>query len=498
MTIPSLPQFRVPTPEEIRDGFLRKLAFGADAYGLTVNVLPGSEYHFRGTAMANLVAPAYANEKVAVKALNPIDAIDETLLEIAATHGVFPLLAAAATGQVEVGVVGSGSVIIPDGFLATGPNGVQYQVIGPATVSDGDSVTVIAVKGGTNTNVAPGAKLRWDSASITNLKQTAQVDDGGLTGGTADETEEELRARLLDRLSSPANGGNWSFVRDIAKAASAAVKGAYVYPALQGPGSTSVCIVRNEGDRWLDIPVVNQVAAALIAKVPGHTKWNVTSAQAQYIDMVCSATLNDAPEASGSGGGWFDAVPFPNSSTGPVKVTDTNTSAATLTLNLGSIPASLVTGTRIAVWDWADQRLYRYTVVSATDMGADVDIVVTPGPVKSHTGAYVSADCENLQSYCEQFVEYMETQIGPGEKTSSVALLPRSLRKPTADQEAPAEITSRAAAFITNQFAEVRSFDLTYSYETGTTTTRTAPSLPSATPDPPRILVLKHFAIIKL
>jgi hypothetical protein len=372
-----------------------------------------------------------------------------------------------------------------------------YEAEGPVTVSNGDPVTLVATRGGTDTNQAPGKVIRWDSAAISSLKQTCTVDAGGLSGGTADETQEELRSRLLDRLSSPANGGNWAMVRDIAKAASAAVDAAFVIPALQGPGSTGVVIVRNAGDRWLEPTVQNAVASALVALVPGHTKWNVTGAQAEYLDMVFAATLNDAPEASGPGGGWLNATPYPNQTSGPVRVTACNTTTGVWTLNTSSLGV-LAAGSRIAVWDYAEEKFFHYEVLTAADMGATVDITTSPGPIKDHSGAYLSADAENLDAYGAKFLEYMRTQIGPGEKTSSTALLPRALRKPSADQEMPAEITSRASSYITNEFEEVRSFAMSASYETGTTNTRTSPSLPSATTDPAKILVLKHFAIIEL
>src|SRR5687767_10044525 len=170
MASPLLPGATYPTLEELRDLGLSVLAFRAASYGLDINVLPGSEPHFRFTALASIVAPAYANNRLAVKALNPIDADDPELSELCTVHGVPERKAAPSTGKVIVKVV-SGSVTIPAGFVGTLSDGTQVQTLSSSLVFDGDTVDVEATKGGAATNKAAGAKLTWDDASIAFLRQ---------------------------------------------------------------------------------------------------------------------------------------------------------------------------------------------------------------------------------------------------------------------------------------------------------------------------------------
>lgn len=483
--------------EQLRDLRLRTIAGLGDQYGITFNVLPGSEQHFNSTALAAMVAPSFANEKIAVSAANPLDVQGDALIEMCETHGVIPRLASAASGLIEVQVV-SGSVIIPAGYVCTAPNGTQFETTSVNTVVDGDTVQVIAVKGGSDTNLAAGTSVSWDSSSVAFLKQSATVGAGGLTGGADDDTPEELRGRLLERLSSPSNGGNWSFVREIARAASAAVKGAVVYPAIQGPGSFGVAVYTDTGNRQLENdPHVNTVAAALVAKLPGHTKINVTSVSAQDVDLILSATLPDSIELGGNGTGWLDASPFPSTANGPVKITACDTGTGTITVNLASVPSNLAAGTHFAVWDYADETVYHFTAVTVTDVGASLEVVVQEGLPKDLSGAYLSADCVGLDDYAADFLAAMRG-LGPGQKTTSVALLPRAARKPTVDEESPSDITTRLPDQVTAKHREIRSLEVTQSYDTGTTNTRTAPSVPVTTSAPPNILVLKHLALIKL
>lgn len=111
-------------------------------------------------------------------------------------------------------------------------------------------------------------------------------------------------------------------------------------------------------------------------------------------------------------------------------------------------------------------------------------------------GAYISVGAENLQAYAESMLAAF-TSLGPGEKTASTFILPRALRKPSPDVDAPSDVTSRILATVTNAHDEILGLDWAARYETGTTTTRTTPGLPTATTDEPKILVLKHMAFVR-
>ena len=215
MTVPAVAGQYYPTLEELRDGGLRALAAAAESRGLTVNVLPGSEYYLRFDAIAAQMLPAFANGKLGLKAVSPLDAEGDQLIELAGVFGIQQRAAAAAAGTVTVAVV-SGSVTIPAGYTCTAPDGSRYETVSAATVANGGTVEVQAVIGGASTNKPVGTVVRWDSASIGALRQNATVAAGGLSGGTDEDSVETVRQRLLDHLAGPSGGGNWSAMKLLA------------------------------------------------------------------------------------------------------------------------------------------------------------------------------------------------------------------------------------------------------------------------------------------
>jgi uncharacterized phage protein gp47/JayE len=494
MTIPIVAGQFYPTEEELRDVYLRAIASGFSRRGLTANVLPGSEHYIRATAIARALVPAYNNNKVSLAAVSPLDAVGDALEELAGVFGVSRRAAAGAAGLLVVGVV-SGSVTIPVGYQCTAPDGTQYRTVTTSTVSNGQTVEVEAVEGGASTDQAPGTVLTWDSASIGLLRRTATVATGGLTGGANADDDETLRGRLIDRLSAPGIGGNWASVKAWTEEASASVSEAFVYPAAQGPASYSVAIMRADGDRTLAPSIVAAVEAYVTAKMPGQNKLNCTTVDPVELDVVIAATLPLPEIAGGAGGGWRDAVPWPNAASGPVKVTSYTASPSTARTDAAALNG-LAIGTRIGIWDPVAETMREYTVATVVLDTGFYNITVIGGFQGDPTGAYISTGAANLRAYADSALASFVT-LGPGEKTASAFILPRALRKPSPDVESPSDVTSRILAQVTNAHDELLGLDWVARYETGTTTTRTTPGLPAATTDEPKVLVLKHLAFVR-
>jgi hypothetical protein len=283
--------------------------------------------------------------------------------------------------------------------------------------------------------------------------------------------------------------------------AGAAVDSVYVHAAVRGPGSLDVVIVRNEGDRALGTTTVNAVAAYLAANLPGHADINVTSVLEQGLDVVFLGTLPLPSTAGGAGGGWRDASPWPSgtpvagSNDGKVTAYISNTGVATVRTT-----DTPVAGQSIGIWDPDAAEMYEYTVVTVAGSAGAWTITVqdSAGAVgfkASPLGAYVSAGAVNLTSYANTIAAQF-LLLGPGEKTSNQDILPRGRRQPTVDQGAAMDVDHRILGNVQATHTELV-LDYGLRLETGTTTTRTSPSLPSSTAGEPRILTLKYWAIWK-
>jgi hypothetical protein len=321
---------------------------------------------------------------------------------------------------------------------------------------------------------------------------------GGLADASDADTVEEVRQAWLERLANPGKGGNWAHVCELARGASASIGSAWAYPGLT-PGSYGVCVMSATGDGVLSAAVVAQAAAAIVAELPGHCNLNCTTVTPQTIDAVIKVHGPLPKSAGGPGGGFLDATPWPNDTVPIVKATAYNSTTGVLTTNGASL-SGLAVGNHIGIWDptFADSsgnavgKMYEFVVSEALDPGF-VTIKVNGGFPKDFTGCYISAGAVNLVGWAASAVAAFAT-LGPGEKTSSVFLLPRSARKPDESVRGPQRLESRLLNDIQSAHDEIADIGWTARYISGTTTTRTAPTVPAAATDPPRRLVLTNLA----
>ena len=487
-----------PTTEDVVNVYLRSLAGSCARKGIAYNVLPGSEAWLRARAIAAVVVPAFANNKLGLDAVNPLTAQGDDVINGAAAQGVTQRPASAATGYITAQVV-SGTVAIPDGYPGTMSDGTPITVFGahPA-VANGDPVLVTTTTTGEDANQTFGASGTWDSASVGGLKNKFTVASGGLADASDADTVEEVRQAWLDRLANPGKGGNWAHVCELAKGASASIASAWAYPGLT-PGSYGVAIMGPTGDGALSAAVVAKAASAIVAELPGHPNLNCTTIAPDPVDVVIKVHAPLPKAAGGPGGGFLDAAPWPNDAMPIVKATSFNSTTGVLTTNAATL-SGLVVGNHIGIWDPAYEdsagnvvgKMYEFVVSEALDP-ATVTIKVNGGFPKDFSGCYISAGAVNLVRWAESAVAAFAT-LGPGEKTTNIFRLPRAARKPDESVRGPQRLESRILNDIQSAHDEISDIGWTARYSSTTTTTRTEPTIPDAITDPPFRLTLAHLA----
>jgi uncharacterized phage protein gp47/JayE len=134
-----------------------------------------------------------------------------------------------ASGTVEF--AGTDGTIITIGAVLNGSNGCQYQTVTQANIGSGGagSAEAAALTAGAAGNLADGESLTMTEAT-TGI--TGIVTRGGMTGGVEQETDEQLRERILQRIQNPAMGGAQSD---------------YVTWAMQVPGVTRAWAAAEQG-----------------------------------------------------------------------------------------------------------------------------------------------------------------------------------------------------------------------------------------------------------
>ena len=487
---------RYPSPSEVHALLLDYLRIGYANVGLAVNVAKDSDHWRRYKPVAELLSLAIANGQFGLRDLDFYNISGARLEALAAVFGITRRPASGSTGPAFADVT-TGTVTITAGYTATAPNGLQYQVTNAAAgVGDGDIITLDAIDTGARTDLPAGTVLRWNSASIANLGATVTVAPGGLVGGAEADNDDTLRRRLLRRLAFPIGGGNPSQVISWAEDSSAGIGYAVNYPTLNGPGSHDVAIVGTDEDPELNTQVQDIATAAVVAEQPGFAALNLTSVTIERLDVVMDIDIPLPVSAGGSGGGWVDDAPWP-SNADAVICQVTAVTATTLTVNSTSADPP-TDGKRFAIWDPVGETFLLFTVTGAPAGSSGAYVITVATSEQSQLSSvvanvsYVSPQAVNLETYGQLFVAAMK-ELGPGEKTDDPDILRYARRKPGPDQDRPYAANTSLLADVQ---ARGEVFDLTYAarYETGTTTTRTLPTVPPLTTDPPNILRPRYIA----
>lgn len=195
------------------------------------------------------------------------DTADEAeLLRKAAMYGIAPVAATFATGNVTA--TGTNGTSILAGTIIRLDAVTSYRVVTGQVVASGTAtLPVTAVLAGTAANVPEDTALSFESL-IAGVNATATVATGGIADGFDAEGIEEVRARYLQRLREPPEGGADQDYEGWAEGV-AGITRAWVYPHELGLGTVVVRFVNdNAVPIFPDPTVVAAVQAALATERP--------------------------------------------------------------------------------------------------------------------------------------------------------------------------------------------------------------------------------------
>jgi len=483
----------------LRDARLAAIDAGADEPAVN----PGSDLDILATMVANTALIGFANIAAIEADFNVFSATGQALDELRAAEGLPEVVPTGAKGALKIRVLGP--TTIPNGLQFRYPNGLRGRVVGGYTnPADNSEVNVEAIDTGTQTNLAPGTKVTFVGPP-TNLLAEAEVSSTTpLTGGIDEESDERKRARIINvRRNKPA-GGNWAHLRQIATDALGSVQDAYVYPALGGPSSVKIVVVKafnretKDFSRTLPDAALTIVRGAVHRQVAGDTDHIVQSAADEAADFAIQIQIPDSILAGGNGLGWVDQSPWPGleaADNGRITITATDDDFDQITVSANTSTSPTAGLTHVAWWSSVDQRFYHALVVGVSgSAGAWVLDLDRPfvdsfgnGP---ETGEYVCPDAQNLDGYGTLWLDIFES-LGPGENTTSANRLPRAKRHPYATDEDPSSITRATLARLVRAYPEITDISLAYA-------PTTTPTVPPNVRTAPNILVPRHLGFYPL
>lgn len=199
-------------------------------------VLPMSTEDVLAFVMAGTVNLMFGAVTQALKENNPATMCCDNLVTYGAVHGID--LRGATRSKGYVAITGIPNTVIPRNIRFVGASSREYKLdpgvtTNPMTLNSAGaaSLRVVAVTAGSQFDLANGSDLTV-STTIPGIDIDATVVGNGLTGGTSDESCEELRRRIIMAEASAAITTNEAW---------------YLSEAMKYPGVTRVCTEDCEG-----------------------------------------------------------------------------------------------------------------------------------------------------------------------------------------------------------------------------------------------------------
>lgn len=188
--------------------------------------------------MAGELAQAYIELDNVLEKVFAQTSYGEWLDKRAAEFGIYRKPGTKATGQVEF--QGTDGTIIPTETLVQTDGGLQYKTLEEVIISNGIATANIeAIEVGIKYNVPAGA-INQLPIQITGV--TSVTNSSSITGGTDEESDEDLLNRLFLKVQTPATSGNKNHYKLWALEVQG-VGDAKVFPIHAGPGTVKVVII---------------------------------------------------------------------------------------------------------------------------------------------------------------------------------------------------------------------------------------------------------------
>lgn len=486
--------------EQVRADYLRTKTNGLRGQGIAnPNTGPGSDDYIAATAIGNEIAVVHANTSIQTDALMP-DTAGGSFLD--RWLNIFQLGRRAATGA--AGNISApcsvASTLVPSNAQLTDTNGLRYQVVtgGIYTATNGQlTVPVQGIDTGSATNHKNGDAMKWAGAAPAFCAATATVGAlggvDGLTGGNDSEVgvDEPPRQRLLSRMANSPAGGNAADIAQWAAESSQLVQGAWIYPALLGPGTVFFLVsqlpqtVGPFGPTSKNRSIASTVVGGTIVpyvqgKVPLRALCVGASTVDVPSDIAILLNLPSAPTASppGLGGGWLDGTPWPSSIGGTTPVTVTS-AASSLVFTVNAVTPPTAGVSHIAWLSPLTWQIFNATVIAVTGTSGAYVITVDTPMTGIAAGHCIFPQSVNQSNYVSAALSAFST-MGPGEWTSNMAILSRSFRHPQPGAQWPNAFGATFLRQIINAGAEVLDANWLYrSVGSGPPTVPVAPTLDS-------------------
>lgn len=202
------------------------------------------------------------------------------------------IAATSATGSLTV--TGTTGTVLPSGTVFVRQDGATFSTTAEVTLVAGSAVAPIkADTAGQDGNTEAGVVLSI-STPIGGIASEATVTAAAVTGGADVEDDNALRARLIDRIQQPPQGGAAADYITWAKEV-AGVTSAWVYPLELGANCVTVRFVRDDDANLIpDTAEVAAVQSHIDSKRPVTVNLTVVAPVATPLNFSIAVTPDTA------------------------------------------------------------------------------------------------------------------------------------------------------------------------------------------------------------
>lgn len=248
--------FTRPTLSTLRTQMRDRITSEMASAGYTVDAaIPRTLLRIMADTFAGALHILYGAVSWLSRQILPDLADTEYLVRHAAVYGITRQAAVAWEGTITF--TGVNTTVVPSGTTVTRADGAVYVTTANGTISGG-AVTVAAESevAGADYNLEVGQDLTLGQAiaGVDSDVETAST----TTSGTDEETDNELRDRLLQRIQDTPQGGSADDYERWAREISGVFRSLCV-PLPRGAGSVDVYFLHDEGTGY-GIPTAPQIA----------------------------------------------------------------------------------------------------------------------------------------------------------------------------------------------------------------------------------------------
>lgn len=198
---------------------------------------------------------------------------------------------AATFANLTVSGTGINGTVIAPGTVFQRDDGIEYSTDAEATISGGVYlVSVTALSTGSAANIDNGEVLNL-SSPLSGVDAAVSV-SATVVEGEDEETDENLRVRLVERIQNPPAGGNAADFKNFALSVPGVTR-AWVFPGHLGEGTVGVSFVEDDQTNIIPSPAkVAEVQTVIDLEGPISSDNIAFAPIAKVIDMTIAIKPN--------------------------------------------------------------------------------------------------------------------------------------------------------------------------------------------------------------